>query len=223
MATLVLLLLLLIAPPCSAQGRQQKVRLHVIALDADEQSETHAQLQSIAAASNGTFHSADNLNELVVSMKSAAGDSLFWRLHGWIGEHLALVLLLTGILLIISLTVIVILVTGNRSTTRVTVGYPDGNLRVWSLRPGRHVIGRATSASIRLHPQDMLCSRQHAELKVGPLNVTVSDCDTPNGTWLLTPSSTDAPQRRLTEATPLRPGAMIRIGRHSLWINTKKR
>ena len=61
------------------------------------------------------------------------------------------------------------------------VGGPDSGA-VLRLPPGRHRVGRAAEASIRI--EDPGLSRVHAELEVGAGGVRVRDLRSTNGTWL---------------------------------------
>ena len=61
------------------------------------------------------------------------------------------------------------------------VGGPDSGA-VLRLPPGRHRVGRAAEAGIRI--EDPGLSRVHAELEVGAGGVRVRDLRSTNGTWL---------------------------------------
>lgn len=70
------------------------------------------------------------------------------------------------------------------------VGGPDSGQLI-ALPRGRHLIGRADHAELRLDDPDV--SRQHAELEVGLHGVSVRDLGSTNGTWLAGASVTSEP------------------------------
>lgn len=58
---------------------------------------------------------------------------------------------------------------------------PNGKSRSIPLKPGRYIIGRHESATLRIpHPQ---VSRQHCELTVDPASISVRDLKSSNGTY----------------------------------------
>lgn len=58
---------------------------------------------------------------------------------------------------------------------------PNGKSRAIPLKPGRYVIGRHESATLRIpHPQ---VSRQHCEITVDPSSISVRDLKSSNGTY----------------------------------------
>ena len=69
-------------------------------------------------------------------------------------------------------------------------------------RPGEHVIGRDADVAIMLDASTV--SRRHARIVVTPNGAAVDDCASKNGTFL--------GDDRVTSATPLADGDVIRIG-----------
>jgi pSer/pThr/pTyr-binding forkhead associated (FHA) protein len=58
---------------------------------------------------------------------------------------------------------------------------PNGKSRAIPLKPGRYVIGRHESATLRIpHPQ---VSRQHCEITIDPASISIRDLKSSNGTF----------------------------------------
>jgi S-DNA-T family DNA segregation ATPase FtsK/SpoIIIE len=84
----------------------------------------------------------------------------------------------------------------------LAVGGPHAGT-VWSLAPGEHLVGRADDAAVNL-PRDLEVSRRHAVLSVAPGGVEIRDEGSAHG---LTVDG-----EGVTTATPVGPGAYIRLG-----------
>ncbi|MBL7502833.1 FHA domain-containing protein [Frankia sp. CNm7] len=79
----------------------------------------------------------------------------------------------------------------------------SGQGRVHPLRPGRMSVGRALTNDLVVG--DLLASRKHAELSVGPGGVRVVDLGSANGTYV---------NGRRVERASLRAGDLIAVGHH---------
>ena len=79
--------------------------------------------------------------------------------------------------------------------------------RLLRLAGGAHTIGRAPENALVLNDDSV--SRQHAQIVVSAINVTVADAGSDNGTWVL---GADGNQKAKTPVT-LRDGDRVRFGR----------
>lgn len=84
---------------------------------------------------------------------------------------------------------------------------PNGKSRAIPLKPGRYVIGRHESATLRIpHPQ---VSRQHCELTIDPASISVRDLKSSNGTFR---------NQQKIEAGTLEAGDFIALGPFQLGL-----
>lgn len=84
---------------------------------------------------------------------------------------------------------------------------PNGKSRTIPLKPGKYILGRHESATLRIpHPQ---VSRQHCEIAVEASGVTVRDLKSSNGTLINMVKASSA---------ALEPGDMIGVGPFTIGV-----
>lgn len=84
---------------------------------------------------------------------------------------------------------------------------PNGASKKIPLKPGRYVVGRHESATLRIpHPQ---VSRQHCEFTVGPDSITLRDLKSSNGTFR---------NQQRVDAAQLSAGDFVAIGPFTLGV-----
>lgn len=84
---------------------------------------------------------------------------------------------------------------------------PNGASKKIPVKPGRYVVGRHESATLRIpHPQ---VSRQHCELTIGETDISVKDLKSSNGTFR---------NHQRVEASGLEAGDFVAIGPFSIGV-----
>lgn len=84
---------------------------------------------------------------------------------------------------------------------------PNGKSRSIPLKPGKYIVGRHESATLRIpHPQ---VSRQHCEIAVETTGVSVRDLKSSNGTFI---------NQTKAQSAALEPGDLVAVGPFTIGV-----